>query len=91
MKRERRILILDDDAGIVDYLVDALTLEGYAVEGTTSVQAALARVRDQRFDLVLSDVEMPEMRGVDVLHAIHGLRPNQLVMLITAFGSVELP
>jgi DNA-binding NtrC family response regulator len=86
----RSILVVDDDPGVVDYLVESLGAAGYAATGTVSAMHALERVRAQRFDLVLSDVEMPEMRGVDLLHAIHALRPAQLVMLITAFGNVEL-
>jgi DNA-binding NtrC family response regulator len=86
----KRLLVLDDDPGVVDFLRDSLTDRGFAVTGFTSPAAALARIRSEPFDLVITDVEMPEMRGTDLLSAILQERPDQLVMLITAFGSIEL-
>lgn len=84
------ILIVDDDPGIVAWLEDTLPQEGIAVHGETSARVALERLRDQAFDIVISDVEMPEMRGLELLRAIHEIRPMQMVLLITAFGSINL-
>ena len=86
----KKLLVLDDDPGVVDFLRDSLTDRGFAVAGLTSPAAALARITSEPFDLVITDVEMPEMRGTDLLSAILQERPDQLVMLITAFGSIEL-
>jgi DNA-binding NtrC family response regulator len=88
-KRER-ILVLDDDAGVVDWLRDELQEEGYSVAGCRAPREALDRVRDEAYDLILSDVEMPEMRGLEFLSAVHALKPEQLVLLMTAFGSIDL-
>ncbi|MDO8843678.1 MAG: sigma-54 dependent transcriptional regulator [Methylicorpusculum sp.] len=85
-----RLLVIDDDAAMVDYLVDMLLLAKYKVAGFTETQAALDAIAAQPFDLVISDVEMPGMRGLDLMAAIHQRRPEQLVLLITAFGSVDL-
>lgn len=85
-----RILVVDDEPAVVDYLCESLVAKGYAAVGLTSSQAALARVRDEDFDLVIADVEMPELRGVDLLAAILEAKPTQLVLLITAYGSVEM-
>ncbi len=84
------ILVLDDDPGVVDFLCESLEERGFATTGVTSPKHALALIQHQTFDLVVTDVEMPEMRGPDLLQAILADAPSQLVLLITAFGSVEL-
>jgi DNA-binding NtrC family response regulator len=86
----KRLLIVDDDPGVVDYLVEMLEHQGYTVQGLTSPQRALDQIAEDRFDLVITDVEMPGMRGLDLMAAIHARHPNQLVLLITAFGSIDL-
>ncbi len=86
-----RILVIDDDPGVVDYLVEMLEEAGYPTQGETSPLRALQRLRDhESFDLVVSDVEMQELRGVDLLDLILTELPSQLVLLITAFGSIDL-
>jgi len=85
-----RVLVVDDDPGIVDYLLDMLRQADYSVAGYTDTTEALNAIAAEPFDLVISDVEMPGMRGLDLIAAIHRLRPEQLVLLITAFGSIEL-
>jgi DNA-binding NtrC family response regulator len=86
----RRILVVDDDPGVVDYLVEMLSQEGYRAEGLTAPHDALDRLVWDEFDLVIADVEMPDMRGTDLMAAIHTRKPGQLVLLITAFGSIDL-
>ena len=88
--KRTRILVLDDDPGVVDYLREMLSERGFDVLGMTSPKAALGKIKGESFDLVITDIEMPEMRGIDLLGAILAERPTQLVMLITAFGSVDL-
>ncbi len=90
MTKTPSLLVIDDDPGVVAWLVDTLPEEGFAVRGETSARSALAALETQAFDLVVSDVEMPEMRGLDLLRAIHAVRPRQMVLLITAFGSIDL-
>src|SRR5262245_43820073 len=84
-----RILVVDDDSAVVDLLVEMLG-DRYDVEGMISPRAALDRVAAEEFDLIIADVEMPEMRGPDLLAAVLERKPGQLVLLITAFGSIEL-
>jgi DNA-binding NtrC family response regulator len=84
-----KILIVDDDASVVEYLVETLG-KTYAVTAETSPHAALERVRTQEFAVVISDVEMPGMRGTALLSAILEIEPRQAVLMITAFGSIEL-
>jgi DNA-binding NtrC family response regulator len=85
-----RILVVDDDPGVVAFLSEMLVKRDYAVVGETSPVKALARIGQERFDLVIADVEMPELRGLDLLRQIQAKKPQQLVMLITAFGSIDL-
>src|SRR5689334_18725685 len=89
-ERKRSLLVLDDDAGVVDFLCESLSERGFHVTGLTSAREALARLQAESFDLLISDVEMPEMRGTDLLAAVLAAKPTQLVLLITAFGSIDL-
>jgi len=86
----RRILVVDDEAAVVDYLCESLSARGYEPVGMTSSMDALARIKSEDFDLIITDVEMPELRGVELLGAILDVKPTQLVLLITAYGSVEM-
>jgi DNA-binding NtrC family response regulator len=87
---KKRLLLLDDDAGVVDFLCESLSEQGFDVTGLTSPREALARIKTDSFDLVVTDVEMPEMRGTELLSAILSEKPSQLVLLMTAFGSIDL-
>ena len=86
----RRILVVDDDASVVDFLCESLVDEGYSVEGATSSVDALSRIKSERYDMVITDVEMPELRGVDLLKSVLEAKPTQLVLLITAHGNIEM-
>jgi DNA-binding NtrC family response regulator len=85
-----RLLIIDDDPGVVDYLLEMLRNKSYSVIGFTQTDQALKAIEEEPFDLVISDVVMPGMRGLELMAAIHHKRPEQLVLLITAFGSIDL-
>lgn len=90
MTLSRNLLVVDDDAGIVDWLVDDLGRLGHTARGTTSAQEALTWIERDAFDVVVSDIEMPQMRGLDLMRAVQARRPTQLVILMTAFGTIEL-
>ena len=89
-KTKARLLVLDDDKEVVSFLGEELGREGYAVTGATAPSEALRLLEVEPFDLVISDVEMPEMRGIELLSAIQARHPGQLVVLMTAFGSIDL-
>ena len=84
-----KLLVIDDDPAVVAFLVEELGLS-YTVVGETSPRAALDRLVVEDFDIVITDVEMPELRGTELLAELLERRPGQLVLLITAFGSIEL-
>jgi len=86
----KRLLVIDDDSGIVEYLLEMLASKGYSVSGETDPQQVLRRLENESFDLLISDVEMPGLRGPDLMRTVHAKKPGQLVLLMTAFGSIEL-
>jgi DNA-binding NtrC family response regulator len=81
-------LVVDDDPGVVELWCEVLNNAGFLVEGLTDPRRALARALAEEFDLVLSDVEMPGLRGPQLLQQLLAARPDQRVILITAFGSI---
>ena len=90
MSRRPPILVVDDDLSVVEYLSEMLTEDGYLPVGTTSPLQALDYIARREFDLVIADIEMPDLRGLDLMTRIHEQRPGQLVLLVTAFGSIDL-
>lgn len=65
-----RILILDDNALVLRFVSEALRLKGYCVDATSSGKEALAKVRDIDYAALVTDYEMPEITGVDVISAL---------------------
>jgi DNA-binding NtrC family response regulator len=86
----KSLLLVDDDPSLVAWLEDELREVGYAVHGVNSGKDALIAIGESSYDLVISDVEMPEMRGPVLLDEILARRADQAVILMTAFGSIEL-
>ena len=84
------LLVVDDDEPVVEFLRESLASQGFEVATDTSPEAALRRLEAEPFDLVITDLQMPGMRGTDMLSAILRRRPDQLVLLMTAFGSIDL-
>ena len=84
-----RILIVDDKDQMRDVLRKFLAAEGYAVETAANGRDALEKCSAQQFELILSDIKMPGMDGTELLAAILELNPQAIVILMTAFGSIE--
>jgi len=89
MAEHAKILVIDDDAAVVEFLVEELGVH-YTAAGETSPRAGLERAAAGDFDIVITDVEMPELRGTSLLAELLERKPGQLVLMITAFGSIEL-
>jgi DNA-binding NtrC family response regulator len=85
----QRILVVDDEQIIRESLSFILTKEGYNVEDAANGKDALSKHDANPFDIIITDIEMPEMKGVDLLKQIRQRTPQTLVVIITAFGSVE--
>ena len=83
------ILIVEDDAAMREMLREALEDDGYAVETAANGRAGVERVQKGGVDLVVSDVKMPEIDGLDMLREIKAVSPSPYVITITAFGSID--
>ncbi|HEY2369019.1 MAG TPA: HD domain-containing phosphohydrolase [Polyangiaceae bacterium] len=84
-----RVLIVDDEKFIRDILADFLGMEGYAVRTAEDGAAALSELRSASYDIVISDLKMPRMGGIELLEQITTTAPNALTVIMTGFGTVE--
>ncbi|HWQ09321.1 MAG TPA: response regulator, partial [Holophaga sp.] len=89
MSNKGIIHIIDDEPVIHDVLAQLLTSEGYEVESSSSGEEALEKFPSQSFDVILLDLLMPGMDGIEVLRRIKRIDPLAAVIIITAYGSVE--
>jgi DNA-binding NtrC family response regulator len=84
------ILVIDDEAEIREGLELLLKTEGYAVTMADTGQSGLSRLGEQPYDLLLLDVSLPDRNGIELLKDIRRLNPNLPIVLITAYGSIEM-
>jgi two-component system, NtrC family, response regulator PilR len=84
-----RILVVDDDQGMREFLEIMLTQEGYSVFSAGDAGKALSRCRKETFDLIITDLKMPKMDGIGFLREVKDLSPETMVILITAYASGE--
>src|SRR3989442_1624093 len=83
------LLIADDDPGLRQSLERTLTREGYCVILASDGNAALERLQGGGVDLVLTDLKMPGLSGIELLRAAKAIAPDVDVILLTAFGTIE--
>ena len=84
-----RVLVVDDEPSMRELLEIVLRREGYEVLVAENGGAAVALLERHPFDLLISDIKMPDMSGVDVLRAARGIDPDLIAIMITAFASTE--
>jgi response regulator RpfG family c-di-GMP phosphodiesterase len=84
-----RILVVDDEEVIRDILADFLAMEGFEVRTAPDGAAALVELGNGHYDLVLSDLKMPNMGGIELLEAIAKTTPQIVTIIMTGFGTVE--
>ena len=85
-----RILLAEDDESMRQYLARALQRVGYAVEAVDRGSAAFAWLNRESFDLLLTDIVMPEMDGIELAQKAAVIAPDMRVMFITGFAAVAL-
>src|SRR5213592_3515294 len=86
---DRTLLVADDDPGLRESLERTLTREGYRVLLASDGRAALERLQDGAIDLIVTDLKMPGLTGLELLRAAKAIAPDVDVILLTAFGTVE--
>ena len=84
-----RILVVDDQDVMRDSLAATLVREGHEVVAAVDGAAAVARLSSARFDLLITDLRMPRMTGIELLNEAKKLRPELPVVLMTAFATVN--
>ena len=84
-----RILVVDDEKIIRESMSFILTKEGFNVMEASNGKEAFQLLTEDTFDLIITDIEMPEMKGIDLLDKAMHISPQTSVMVITAYGSVE--
>ena len=85
-----RILLAEDDQAMRVYLERALTKAGYAVDSVDRGTDALPLLEGANYDLLLSDIVMPEMDGIELAQRCNDISPDTKVMFITGFAAVTL-
>lgn len=83
------ILIVDDEKDMREFLEIMLRKEGYEVKAFSSASQALEYCRESRYDLVITDLRMPGMDGVAFLKSLKEMDPEALVIMVTAYASVD--
>jgi signal transduction histidine kinase len=84
-----KLLIVDDEAALMTALCTTLQDEGYTTTGFTSAKAALTALRDQEFDLMLTDLMMPEMDGIQLLRAAQEIDHDLVGIVMTGHGTID--
>ncbi len=84
-----RVLVVDDDPGMCTMLQTRLSVRGFVVTTRSSAAVAIDTVKQEAIDVVVTDVTMKGMNGVELCQRLLELRPHMPVILITAFGSME--
>ena len=84
-----KLLIIDDERSILELLSTVFTKEGYEVETSLSASKALDLIESQNFDLVISDIKLPEMSGMEILRKVKLKKPELPFVMITAYGSIK--
>ena len=85
----QRVLVIDDESGILDSLRILLKNSGFEVETAQGGKAGLRAVESSDFDLVLTDVRMPAVTGIEILESVGGRDPEIPVILMTAQASLQ--
>lgn len=83
------ILVVDDEPVARQSLTDILKLEGYTVSSVPNGQAAVEYVRTHGVDLMIVDLKMPGMDGLEVVQVVNQISPETVIILLTAYGSIE--
>ena len=85
----KRVLVVDDEKLVCDSCLSILSEEGYQVDTCLSARDSLRRLDRERFDMLVADLRMPDMDGIDLIERAKRKRPELAVVVITGYPSVE--
>lgn len=83
------VLIVEDDTKLRNALKEIMTREGYAVDATESGDVAVSMIKDTAYDLVITDLKLPGIDGMDVLRSVQKLARDTSVIIVTAYATVD--
>ena len=86
---EKKILVVDDDSLLRDFLAETLNRSGYWVDLASTGEEALEKISKEDYDIILSDVRMPNMDGMELLKTTRDFLPDAKVVMMTAYGTVQ--
>jgi DNA-binding NtrC family response regulator len=85
----KKIVVIDDEKIVCDMAKKILEAEGYEVETFTDSESALQRIRSVQFDLVITDLKMEHISGMDILKEVNKLYPQTRVIMLTAYATLD--
>jgi DNA-binding NtrC family response regulator len=85
-----KILIVEDDARLRDVLLETAAMEGYDAHSVSTAEAAVELLQREPFDILVTDVTLPSMSGLDLLQHCSRLRPGIVPIVITAYGTIDI-
>lgn len=89
MDKPSKVLVIDDEAVIREGLRQALSLEGFQVDLASNGKSGLEKLQKDEFDIVITDLKMPFIQGIEVLKAVQILQPAVPVIIITGYATVD--
>ncbi len=87
--KEKNILVIDDDKIILDSLCEFLSLEGFQTSGAETLKGAVAELQKQSYSLVVTDINLPDGDGFELLDMVGKEHPQTVVIVITGYGTIE--
>ncbi|GAG03561.1 unnamed protein product, partial [marine sediment metagenome] len=87
--REKNILVIDDDRIILDSLCEFLSLEGFQTSGVETLKSAVTEMQKQSYSLVITDINLPDGDGFELLDMVRKEHPQTVVIVITGYGTIE--
>lgn len=89
MAEKTNILVVDDEEVMRSLLHDVLSEAGYKVEAVSSGDEAIGKIRQEQFSIVITDLKMPGMNGIEILKKVKAINSDLCVVMITAYPSIE--